>query len=107
MSIEEITVEELAGQLEAGAPLIDVREPDEFEAARVPGARLIPLAMVPNNVDAFVSSSPVYVICKAGGRSLRACEFVVAHGATAINVTGGTAAWIESGRVVESGPLVS
>lgn len=103
MTIPEITVGELADHLADGARLIDVREPHEYDDARVPGAQLVPLATVPDQVDAFRGDGPTYVICKSGGRSMKACEFVAAQGVEAINVAGGTSAWIDSGREVESG----
>jgi len=102
MAIDEITVDQLAEVLSGGARLIDVREPHEYDEARVPGAQLVPLATVPDQVDLFRGEGPTYVICAAGGRSLRACEYVAAHGVEAVNVAGGTKAWIESGRPVES-----
>lgn len=43
------------------------------------------------------------MICHLGGRSMKAAEFLTANGVTAVNVAGGTQAWIESGRPVESG----
>ena len=102
MAIDEITVDQLAEVLPAGARLIDVREPHEYDEARVPGALLVPLATVPDQVDMFRGDGPTYVICAAGGRSMRACEYVAAHGVEAVNVAGGTKAWIASGRAVES-----
>lgn len=103
MAITEISVDELDEQLTGGARLIDVRQPYEFEEARVSGAVLVPLATVPDNVDAFRGDGPVYVICKTGARSARACEFLAAHGIEAVNVAGGTLAWINSGRDYVSG----
>jgi rhodanese-related sulfurtransferase len=103
MAITEITVDELDERLADGARLIDVRQPDEFDEARVSGAVLVPLATVPDNVDAFRSDGPVYVICKTGARSARACEFLAAQGVEAVNVAGGTLAWIRSGRDYVSG----
>jgi rhodanese-related sulfurtransferase len=41
------------------------------------------------------------VICRSGGRSLRACEFLAEQGVEAVNVAGGTLAWQLSGREVE------
>ena len=70
----------------------------------MPGAVLVPLASVPDNVDAFKGNGPTYVICKSGGRSMRACQFVAAHGVEAVNVAGGTWAWINSGREYATGP---
>jgi rhodanese-related sulfurtransferase len=103
MGIQEISVDELADLLEAGADLIDVREPHEFEQARVPGARLVPLGVVPEHLDAFAATGPTYVICRSGVRSLKACEFAAAVGHEVVNVAGGTLAWIDSGRRVDSG----
>jgi len=103
MAIAEISVDELEEQLTEGARLIDVRQPYEFDEMRVSGAELVPLATVPDNVDAFRGDSPVYVICKTGARSARACEFLAAQGVEAINVAGGTLAWIRSGRDYVSG----
>ena len=103
MSIEEITVDELASHLAEGARLIDVREPDEYEETRVPGARLIPLGTVPDNIDEFNRGDTTYVICRSGGRSMQACEFLAARGADVRNVAGGTLAWIASGRDVATG----
>ena len=78
--------------------MIDVREPDEYAAGHVPGAVSVPLATVADHLDAFRGDEPIYVICQVGGRSRRACEFVEAHGVEAVNVAGGTGAWIASGR---------
>ena len=103
MTIKEISVDELADLLERGAPLIDVREPDEYAAGRVSGGVLVPLATVPERLDVFRADGPTYVICRSGARSMRACEFVVAQGRDVVNVAGGTRAWVESGRPVDSG----
>lgn len=103
MGIQEISVDELADLLDRGANLIDVREPHEFDQVRVPGARLVPLATVPDRLDAFASDGPTYLICRSGARSMRACELVAAQGREVVNVAGGTLAWIESGRVVDAG----
>ena len=103
MAIAEISVDELEEQLGEGARLVDVRQPYEFDEMRVSGAVLVPLATLPDNVDAFRGDGPVFVICKTGARSARACEFLATHGVEAINVAGGTLAWIRSGREYVSG----
>jgi len=104
MAIHEITIDELATIIDTGGRVIDVREPGEFDEARVPGATLVPLATVPQNIAAFNGESTTYVICRSGGRSMQACEFLAQHGADVANVAGGTMAWIASGRDVVSGP---
>lgn len=103
MTIHEITVDELDKLLDDGAHLVDVREPHEYDAARVPGGILVPLASVPDRLDEFPADRTTYVICRSGSRSRKACEFVAAHGREAVNVAGGTLAWIESGRAVDAG----
>jgi rhodanese-related sulfurtransferase len=100
VSVQEIDVDQLAARLAEGARLVDVREPDEYTDGHVPGAVLVPLATVPEHLDAFAGAGPTYVICKSGGRSMRACEYVAASApdAEVVNVAGGTMAWIASGR---------
>lgn len=107
MSISEITVDELSARLEA-APIdqvkvVDVREFDEYVAGHVPGAIFAPLSSLPEHVDAFDDANVTYVICQAGGRSMRACEYLAAMGKQVVNVAGGTGAWIASGRDVVAG----
>jgi rhodanese-related sulfurtransferase len=104
MTIQEITVDELAAIVERGGRVVDVREPVEFDQARVPGVTLVPLATVPQNIDAFTGEGTTYVICRSGSRSMQACEFLAARGTDVANVAGGTLAWIASGRDVVSGP---
>jgi len=104
MPVPEISVGELAAVLAAGpAVLIDVRQPDEFAEARVPAARLVPLAEVPLRLDEIPDGETVYLICRSGGRSLNAAQFLAQSGREVVNVTGGTLAWIQGGHEVVSG----
>ena len=103
MPVPEIDIDEFARRREQGAPVIDVREPDEYHQAHVPGATLIPLATVPDRLDDVPAERDVLVICKSGGRSMRAAEFLAANGISATNVAGGTMAWIDSGRPIAEG----
>jgi rhodanese-related sulfurtransferase/molybdopterin-guanine dinucleotide biosynthesis protein A len=107
MPVPEIDVHELAAAREAGAVLIDVREPNEHEEARVPGAVLIPLGQVPDRVEEIPADGTVYVICARGGRSAKAVEHLRARGIDAVNVAGGTIGWIDAGLPTDSGPLRS
>jgi rhodanese-related sulfurtransferase len=103
MGIAEIDVDELAERLRAGARVIDVREPDEYGRGHVPGALSVPLGTVPDQLDLFRGDTPVYVICQSGARSRKACEFAEANGIEAVNVAGGTGAWIATGRETVAG----
>ena len=104
--VPEVTVEQLVTAQAAGAPVIDVREPDEYEGGHVPGAVLIPLGQVVERVDEVDTVGPVYVICGTGARSARAVQWYRTQGIDARNVAGGTKAWVTRGKptVVGSEP---
>lgn len=103
VDIPEIDIATLADKLAEGAPVFDVREPDEYEEAHAPGVLLVPLGQVADRVDEFPTDTPIFVICKSGGRSARAVEFLRANGVDATNVAGGTMAWIDAGQPVDTG----
>jgi len=102
-SVPEVDVDELDRVRGDGSPVIDVRQPDEYDAGHVPGARLIPLAEVAMRAQELPTEGPVYVVCLSGGRSARATEFLRRQGVDAKSVAGGTKAWIDSGRAVTYG----
>jgi rhodanese-related sulfurtransferase len=104
VSIAEVNIEELAVRLDDGAVLVDVREVHEWVEVRVPGVQLIPLGELGQRAGEIPSAEVLYVICRSGARSRRACELLAAGGRDAVNVAGGTLAWIASGRPTESGP---
>jgi rhodanese-related sulfurtransferase len=101
MEIPEIDVTALAGPAAAGAPIIDVREDDEFAAAHVPGAHHIPLGQVVDRIDEVPRDGTVFVICARGGRSAKAVEHYRNQGIDAVNVAGGTLAWIDAGHPID------
>ena len=104
-TVEEITPQEAFTELdEGGVTLIDVREPDEYAHARVPGARLVPLTQIPEQLGAIPADQPIDIICRSGGRSQRAAQFLIGQGYLPRNVVGGTDAWIDAGYRVETGP---
>jgi molybdopterin-guanine dinucleotide biosynthesis protein A/rhodanese-related sulfurtransferase len=101
--IDEVTVNELSELLTGGITLIDVRESDEYASGHAPGAVLVPLGSVLAGEATIAASGPVYMICRSGARSMRACETLAAQGVTAINVAGGTMAWVAAGFEVVEG----
>lgn len=101
--IPQIGVDDLAPLLDDGAAVLDVRMHDEYEQGHVPGAVLIPLPELTERIAEVPEGSPLYVICRSGARSQSACEFLAGSGRDVANVTGGTMAWIESGRAVVTG----
>jgi rhodanese-related sulfurtransferase len=103
VQVPEIDVEELEQRRAEGSPLFDVREPDEYDEAHVPGAVLVPLATVPDDLERFPTDGAVYIVCASGGRSRKAAEFLRANGVDAVNVAGGTKAWLAAGKPHERG----
>jgi thioredoxin 1 len=99
----EIDLESFASAHSAGATVLDVRNPDEYEAGHVPGATLIPLGELGARQDEIPDGDPVYVVCASGGRSLTATKAMVHAGYRAVSVAGGTKGWIEQGRPVVLG----
>lgn len=103
-ALREISVDELESFVASGARVIDVREPDEYAAGHVPGARLVPLGDVPSRVAECVGDGgTTYFICRSGARSASACQHLANLGHDVVNVAGGTMAWIMSGRPVVEG----
>jgi rhodanese-related sulfurtransferase len=103
MDVPEVDIDEFATQRDAGVPVVDVRNPDEYEEAHIPGVTLIPMGDLVERVDEVPADGTVLVVCAVGSRSQRAAEWLRAQGIDAVNVAGGTMAWIDAGRPVETG----
>jgi len=100
-AMEEITVQELKQILDSNANdyvLLDVRNPNEYDIARIPGAVLIPLPEIENGdgvtrVKELVNGHKLIVHCKMGGRSAKAISILKEAGIDGTNVKGGINAW--------------
>jgi len=109
-SIRTISSLSLSEVYKEGKPvdLIDVRTPAEYREIHAAPARLEPLerldpaAVFGSRTDA---SGPLYVICRSGARSMKACEAFAAagFGDRVVNVEGGTLAWEKAGLPVVRG----
>ena len=102
--MREIEASQLAEKIAAGFKVVDVREVDEYTDGHIPGAIHVPLQTVPDNLESFRSDQDVFVVCQVGGRSGKACQYLIDQGVTNIvNVAGGTSGWILLGNGVKSG----
>ncbi|WP_030485872.1 rhodanese-like domain-containing protein [Nocardioides aequoreus] len=99
--MRETTVDQLAAALDQGAPVIDVREPAEFREGHVPGATNIPMGQLTARLGEIDPHRPVHVVCASGNRSSAMADVLTANGFDAMDVAGGTRAWIRSGRPIE------
>ncbi|GAA0388666.1 rhodanese-like domain-containing protein [Brevundimonas terrae] len=109
MTVSAITVQDAKALLDADeAIMIDVREQDEWDAARIGGTIFAPLSQMPQAWDALdlPQGKTVIVQCKSGGRSGRVCEFVgpsAKDGQPVVNLAGGILAWAEAGYPIIQG----
>ena len=104
-AVPEVDVDDLQKVLAEGATVLEVREPDEVDEVRVPGGLRIPLQSLPERLNEIPLSGTLYVICAVGGRSQAAVEFLRDNGIDAVNVAGGTNAWVAADFPTESGPV--
>jgi adenylyltransferase/sulfurtransferase len=97
MNPDEVTVQELKQALaepSLGIRVIDVREPDEHKLARIKGALLLPLSQLAARYAELDPNQTYYLHCKAGGRSLKALQFLRERGFKDLkSVKGGITAW--------------
>jgi rhodanese-related sulfurtransferase len=87
--------------IESGAMVIDVRDPEEYEAGHIAGARHVPLERLSAETAGGDQSGPVVFYCRSGDRSTSAAEAFAASGWDAHNIAGGLAAWAEEGLPLE------
>lgn len=100
-NLQEMTVQDLKQLLDSGADdyvLIDVRNPNEYEIARIPNSVLIPLPDIEQGegvtkVKELLNGHRLIAHCKMGGRSAKALAILKDAGIAGTNVKGGIQAW--------------
>ena len=94
---DEVTVQDMKQALDnpaLGIKIVDVREPDEYEIARVAGVPLLPLSQLNDRFTELDPNQQYYLHCKAGVRSLKALGFLRQQGFKYVkSVKGGITAW--------------
>jgi len=97
MHPDEVTVQELQRVLDnpqLGIQVLDVREPEEYKIAHLNGTRLVPLSTLAQRFAELNPTQSYYIHCKAGGRSLKALQFLREQGFQHLkSVKGGITAW--------------
>lgn len=97
--MKEISTKEVQQALEQGQAinLIDVREVDEVESAHIPGIIHIPLGLLEFRMHELNKNESYVMVCRSGGRSGSATQFLESQGFDVSNMVGGMLAW--SGEV--------
>jgi sulfur-carrier protein adenylyltransferase/sulfurtransferase len=97
MNPDEVSVQQLKEALDnptLGVKVVDVREPDEYQIARLPGVELLPLSQLQRRFKELDPNQSYYLHCKAGGRSMQALQFLRQQGFKNLkSVKGGITAW--------------
>jgi rhodanese-related sulfurtransferase len=98
----EVTPQHTAEALADGsAQVIDVREPYEVEAGRIPGSRHVELQELPAQAETIDRDKPVIFQCRSGARSLMAAQAFRRAGYDAWSMAGGLEQWVAEGRDIE------
>ncbi len=101
MELAEMTVKELQALIDSGAKdfvLIDVRNPNEYEIAQIPGSVLVPLPDIESGqgisrIKELLNGHRLIAHCKMGGRSAKALGILKDAGIEGTNIKGGITAW--------------
>jgi rhodanese-related sulfurtransferase len=101
--MDDYTPQQVAELIARGdeVQLIDVRQPEEHEAGRIAGDRLVVLSDLAAEVDSIDRDRPVVFYCRSGSRSAMAAEAFRGAGFDAHNMLGGLLDWTAAGLPLE------
>lgn len=93
--MKEITSAELLEKVNNKEELhiLDVRRDEELEEAKIPGVKHIILDDLPERLNELDKNTAYHIICRSGGRSGRACEYLEELGYDVTNIDGGMVDW--------------
>lgn len=100
----EVDVSTAASLRDTGAFMLDVREPEEWNAGHIPGATLIPLGQLASRVAEVPTDREVVVVCRSGNRSAAGRDILLGAGlASVTSLAGGMNDWAAAGLPIETG----
>ena len=98
----DVTPAEARNHAQAGALLLDVREPAEWQSGHAPGATLLPLGQIGARLSELPRDREIITVCRSGNRSGVAAGQLRRAGFSQVrNMTGGMTAWARAGLPVE------
>ncbi len=101
----EISVQEAAAKRDAGAFILDVRQPDEWSQYHIAGSTLIPLGELASRVNELPRNEEIVVVCHSGNRSAKGRDILLNAGFTQVtSMAGGLIQWQAAGYPTVSGP---
>ena len=100
----EISVSQAFEKRSAGAFILDVREPEEWDQVHIPGATLVPLGQLSSRLSEVPKDQEVVVVCRSGNRSATARDILLKAGYTTVtSMAGGMNQWQAAGYQTASG----
>jgi sulfur-carrier protein adenylyltransferase/sulfurtransferase len=100
MHPDEVSVHDLKQALDdctLGIKVVDIREPNEYAAAHIPGVMFLPLSELQLRLDELDPNETYYIHCRSGGRSMRLVHFLKENGFKNVkSVAGGIHAWADT-----------
>jgi rhodanese-related sulfurtransferase len=105
--VPETDAAEAADLMAAGALMVDIREADEWEEVRIPGAIFKPLSEINDWFEELPRDRTVILQCRSGNRSAMAAAALIREAGmkTVVNLTGGIIAWHQAGHPIDLEPL--
>lgn len=101
----EISITEALAKREAGAFILDVREPDEWNQFHVPDSTFIPLGELASRLNELPEDKEIVVVCRSGNRSAEGRDILLNAGFTQVtSMAGGLTQWKAAGYPTISGP---
>jgi len=102
-AVAQVDISSVPTTFDSSVVLLDVREDDEWQSGHAPGAQHIPMGQVPARLAEIDPAATLFVVCQAGGRSLRVSQYLARNGYAPVNVNGGMSAWASAGRPMVTG----
>lgn len=100
----EVDVAEASRLRDAGAFLLDVRQPDEWAAGHIPGATLVPLGELQSRLSEVPKDQQVVVVCRSGNRSAQGRDILLGAGYPSVtSMAGGMNDWTAAGYETTTG----
>lgn len=102
---QEISVSQAAAKRQAGAFILDVRQPEEWADAHIPGSTLIPLGELESRINELPRDQEIVVVCRSGNRSAQGRDILEQTGFSNVtSMAGGLNEWKAVGFETVSGP---
>lgn len=100
----EVSTAEALALREAGAFVLDVRQPDEWAAGHIPDATLIPLGDLPSRIAEVPRDRQIVVVCRSGNRSAQGRDILLGAGYPSVtSMAGGMNDWVAAGYPTTTG----